>query len=262
AGAGEEVDSLAEAEVYLAYGRDAQAEEILKDALSRQPGRAEIHHKLLEIYSKRGDKRAFEQTARVLQGLGVAGAAWESVQATGLALDPGNPLYGGAPAPAPEPVAAAAAVAAPAAEKEESVALDFDLDAIVAATPAAQSASAASQPRSTASTDLVFDVTAPEPEETYPLGEKKVDVPLSAGGEPRSLDLSLPSIDLEIPGATTATPSVSRDAHWQEVATKFDLAKVYKEMGDTDGAREILQEVIREGDAQQQDEAKALLASL
>jgi pilus assembly protein FimV len=55
---------------------------------------------------------------------------------------------------------------------------------------------------------------------------------------------------------------VVHDAHWQEVATKFDLAKVYTEMGDKDGAREILQEVIREGDAQQQQEAKALLAAL
>jgi pilus assembly protein FimV len=33
-------------------------------------------------------------------------------------------------------------------------------------------------------------------------------------------------------------------------------------MGDKDGAREILQEVIKEGDAQQQAEATTLLAKL
>ena len=39
----EEVDPLAEAEIYLAYGRDGQAEEILKEALQNQPRRFEIH---------------------------------------------------------------------------------------------------------------------------------------------------------------------------------------------------------------------------
>jgi pilus assembly protein FimV len=51
----EEVDPLAEAEIYLAYGRDAQAEEILKEALNTHPRRFEIHLKLLEIYAKRKD---------------------------------------------------------------------------------------------------------------------------------------------------------------------------------------------------------------
>ncbi|MFO0003225.1 MAG: FimV family protein, partial [bacterium] len=46
----EEVDPLAEAEVYLSYGRDAQAEEILREAVERQPGRNELRMKLLEIY--------------------------------------------------------------------------------------------------------------------------------------------------------------------------------------------------------------------
>ena len=44
--------------------------------------------------------------------------------------------------------------------------------------------------------------------------------------------------------------------------TKFDLAKAYQEMGDKDGAREILQEVIKEGDPAQQAEAKLLLDSI
>jgi pilus assembly protein FimV len=46
------------------------------------------------------------------------------------------------------------------------------------------------------------------------------------------------------------------------VQTKFDLAKAYEEMGDKAGAREILQEVVREGDSEQQAQAKALLAGL
>jgi len=54
----------------------------------------------------------------------------------------------------------------------------------------------------------------------------------------------------------------AKDDHWYDVQTKFDLAKAYQEMGDKDGAREILQEVIKEGDAAQQAEAKQLLDSL
>ncbi len=43
-----DVDPIAEAEVYMAYGRDAQAEEILKDAIAKEPKRYELHLKLLE----------------------------------------------------------------------------------------------------------------------------------------------------------------------------------------------------------------------
>jgi pilus assembly protein FimV len=52
------------------------------------------------------------------------------------------------------------------------------------------------------------------------------------------------------------------DARWQEVATKLDLAKAYEEMGDKDGARELLNEVLKEGDAAQQQQAKQMLAAI
>jgi len=55
AGAAEEVDPLAEADVYMAYGRDVQAEEILREALSKDASRPGVHAKLLEIYAKRRD---------------------------------------------------------------------------------------------------------------------------------------------------------------------------------------------------------------
>lgn len=47
-----------------------------------------------------------------------------------------------------------------------------------------------------------------------------------------------------------------------EVATKLDLARAYIDMGDIDGARDILQEVLQEGEAQQKDEANKLLARI
>lgn len=57
----DDVDPVAEADVYLAYGRDLQAEEILKDALRTQPQRVAIHQKLLDIYAKRRDLKALKR---------------------------------------------------------------------------------------------------------------------------------------------------------------------------------------------------------
>ncbi|MBZ9780907.1 peptidoglycan-binding protein [Pseudomonas sp. REP124] len=47
-----------------------------------------------------------------------------------------------------------------------------------------------------------------------------------------------------------------------EVATKLDLAQAYIDMGDEDGARDILNEVVNEGDAGQKTEAKEMLSRL
>ena len=44
-----------------------------------------------------------------------------------------------------------------------------------------------------------------------------------------------------------------------EVATKLDLARAYMDMGDNEGAREILQEVIQQGTGEQKKEAEGLL---
>ena len=60
-----DVDPIAEAEVYMAYGRDTQAEEILKDAIQKDPERQELKLKLLEIYQNTGNKVAFESLANI-----------------------------------------------------------------------------------------------------------------------------------------------------------------------------------------------------
>ena len=48
----------------------------------------------------------------------------------------------------------------------------------------------------------------------------------------------------------------------EEAATKLDLAKAYEEMGDFEGASELLQEVLNEGDSAQKEKARALLAKI
>ena len=89
-----DVDPVAEADVYLAYGRDLQAEEILKEAMRSAPTRVAIHNKLLEIYAKRRDAKAFEVVAIEAYGLTQGtGDEWAHACELGKELDPTNQLY-------------------------------------------------------------------------------------------------------------------------------------------------------------------------
>lgn len=114
----DEVDPVAEADVYMAYGRDAQAEEILLEAKQKDPKRHAIHLKLLEIYANRKNVKQFETLATELYGetAGV-GADWEKAAAMGARLDPQNPLFGNAA----QAAAGAAAPVVPAQRVKDTV---------------------------------------------------------------------------------------------------------------------------------------------
>jgi len=89
-----DVDPIAEAEVYMAYGRDAQAEEILKDAITKEPKRYELHLKLLEMYAASKNMSAFETVSGELYTtLGADDPTWAKVAEIGSKLEPNNPLY-------------------------------------------------------------------------------------------------------------------------------------------------------------------------
>ena len=95
-----DVDPVAEADVYLAYGRDLQAEEILKEAMRANPDRLAVRSKLLEVYAKRRDTKGFELLAGQLFALtGPDNEEWHKAQALGRQIDADNPLYapGGQP---------------------------------------------------------------------------------------------------------------------------------------------------------------------
>ncbi|MFC5513788.1 FimV/HubP family polar landmark protein [Massilia jejuensis] len=122
-----EVDPLAEAELYLAYNFDTQAEDILKEALRNDPSRHPVRLKLLEIYAARKDVRAFETQATELYSLtGGKGDEWAQAAALGHTLDPANPMYaqaagtggGAALAGAAAAVAAGAGLAAATSDKD------------------------------------------------------------------------------------------------------------------------------------------------
>ena len=135
-----DVDPVAEADVYLAYGRDLQAEEILKEALRTSPSRVAIHAKLMEIYAKRRDLKGFEAIAADAYTLTRGnGPEWAYISEMGRDLDPANPMYqpGGQPQLATQ--AMAAQIPAMAASfggdttpqmlvAPQDSAVDFDLD--------------------------------------------------------------------------------------------------------------------------------------
>src|SRR6266542_2837199 len=111
----DEVDPIAEAEVYLAYGRDAQAEEILKDALKKDPQRQEIYLKLLEIHAQHNKPSAFETVAAELYSVSQGqGETWQKAVGLGRQLDPNNPMFteGGSGAAAAAAAASAGKLAA------------------------------------------------------------------------------------------------------------------------------------------------------
>jgi pilus assembly protein FimV len=99
------VDPLAEADVYLAYDRDEQAIQVLKEAFADDPERGELAEKLLEIYHKQDDRRSFDALATDLHRRqdNTQNLSWEKVISMGKEVSPENPLYSGE-----APVAAAA----------------------------------------------------------------------------------------------------------------------------------------------------------
>jgi pilus assembly protein FimV len=127
-------------------------------------------------------------------------------------------------------------------------ALDFDLGE----TKPAVSAAAATSPagKSEPSAGLDFDLN-------LDLDETRIQ---PENGAPAAPDLSSISLDLGSAGEPAAAGGT--DPKWQEVATKLDLAKAYEEMGDKDGARELLNEVMKDGDAAQRGQAEQILAKL
>ena len=87
--------------------------------------------------------------------------------------------------------------------------------------------------------------------------------PASGAGQTATLEvpaLDLSSIGLDLEPAPAAASGDGMK--WQEMATKLDLASAYEEIGDKEGARELLEEVVRGGDTEQQKQARSMLAKI
>jgi pilus assembly protein FimV len=89
-----EVDPLTEADVFMAYGRNQQAEEVLRKAREKMPERVDIAAKLLELYYNTKERAKFEALAEEAVGsLQDDDELWGKVLAMGHELCPENVLF-------------------------------------------------------------------------------------------------------------------------------------------------------------------------
>ncbi|MDO5692452.1 MAG: FimV/HubP family polar landmark protein [Pseudomonadota bacterium] len=306
-----DVDPVAEADVYLAYGRDMQAEEILKEALRTHPGRTSIHRKLAEIYAKRRDARAFEAIATEAHALTQGqGPDWLAITSLGSELEPGNNLYqpGGVPSTKPTPMPSAHASFGadtephPSSEAADytsaSVPLDLDLDldsapvratapapAPVAAPAAAAAVASAAVARTQvpaapapamddhAALDFDLDLDFSPPSETPtrpPVAPPEPQRPIEVAAPP-VLDDNAGMIDFDMDALSTDPDSRSggelkteqpEDVDEDPLGTKLSLAQEFHAIGDTDGARALVKEVIAESSGSMRARAERFLAEL
>ncbi len=252
----DEVDPIAEAEVYMAYGRDAQAEEILKDALMRDPSRNEIRLKLLEIHAARKDKTSFEEIASELYATqNGRGPVWEQAAYIGHNLDPENPLY-----LRTEAAARAAETHAPAASGG-LVAGVAAAGAAVAGLAAAEAVHHHEQAKDDLDFDLGLDAPAPAAEhvaapapvvESAPMIDPLADLDLglstpapaveamSAHEASHEEDLAS-SLDFDLDEFDSATPAASGHAGPVESALA-DLGDAHNELDDLSFGEDTLAE--------------------
>ena len=333
-----DVDPVAEADVYLAYGRDLQAEEILKEAMRTTPERLAVRTKLLEVYAKRRDTKGFELLATQLYALTKGGGTdWARAQELGRQCDPDNQLYlpGGHPeeiildgervvveplgaTTQPHSVLSAATrpfvdsvlptlqgrptASASSAVKLDSQfdALDLDLSESFDDGGAARRAMEATRPIAASvqrpiDTGLDFDfedrtqparrvATVPEPTAhvdldslTMDLSDQRSDTTIAMpmqrtgqradNGADTTLDFS--RFPVSEPGLLADTAPTT-PGNLEEVALegsdpltrKLELAEEFRQIGDIDGARDLLEEVLAKATGTLRTKAQAMLDAL
>jgi pilus assembly protein FimV len=281
-----DVDPVAEADVYLAYGRDLQAEEILKEAMRGNPDRLAIRTKLLEVYAKRRDTKGFELLATQLFSLTQgAGEDWAKAQEMGQQIDPENSLYhpGGAPSAAvgsdglTEPLGASTmpqsvlppleSFSEPARAPAAAQSMDLDLELDLAATSGA--AVVTTQPGG-------FDVGLPSAAPSLDLDfspAKSAARPavqaVDSAPSPLDFDLGAISLDLDAPTKASGTAVLEEvdtgsdeDDGRDPLERKLDLAEEFRQIGDMEGARDLLQEVVAKGTGSLRSKAQSMLNAL
>lgn len=285
-------DPLSEAEVYLAYGRYEQARELLETALEQQPEQTELRLKLLETLALLQDEDSFIIHARLLHGqVGDDHEDWRRAREMGREFLPDEPLFsGGATAAEDSPLQQAEPqeTVEPEQEQEVSFDIDFDFDREQpAAEPAAEIEAAADTPAEAATDDEhILDFELPEPPQQPAVAASAAGVAEEreqAADELAPLDFDLEGLTLEQPeqeatsdeldfslsdgeqhAAADGDARVSDEnlEDLDEVGIKLNLARAYLDMGDHEGARSLIEEVLAEGSSAQRQEAESLLQQL
>lgn len=291
-----ESDALSEAEVYLAYGRYDQAKDVVEKATESEPNRKDLRLKLMEIQALLQDRDGFISQAEALKGLvsGDEDPDWRRAAEMGGDFVPDHPLFGGAGAPAAaededlsfdlndvdESVDVASGVEAveedaeafdlgaeettSEAAGEDELSFDLDDDAEGDHSAVEDALKAGSEAPAAAEDDLEFDLSEPEVSTTAESDDGALEFDMPGVGEEVAAD------EEEMPSGMDAAPDMTSEDEDEdalpdssdEVETKLDLAKAYLDMGDTEGAESLLNEVLAEGNGGQKDEAQKLLSEI
>ena len=291
-----------EAQIYIAYGRTDQAVEVLSDALAEGLSSASLHMCLLECYVeleqfaeagallgrlKQGDSpELLERARQMLLDAGMTltspsgdtvaqrseERAEESEEASVLSelsfsADPAFALNNGQDAEPESEVESVDVV-------EEVPRLDagpsaFEDPLVPEKSEAGQAASLSSiedeQGLQLAPLEgAVGDRTMETGADGAKSDETRVDALLSpdtSGLELSPLDAEVDAAEISIAESFDTDESI-HGVETNPVDSKLDLARAYLDMGDEDGARPVLMEVIKEGDLPQQAEARELLLRL
>ena len=210
-----DVDPVAEAGVYMAYNRDQQAEDILKEAMRITPSRVAIYTTLMDIYGKRGDLKAFDVVAKEAYHLTQGqGDEWAKAVALGMEFDAKNPMYGAAQADA----------------SDSSPAPEFEQNQVSRphAAPTSPMPLEPSTPKIEASDlDIAFRVSEFKNSEAhsepaapaYDMSAATMPMRITPTPTPQAQAAAEPSMDLEFDDVTTAsdlTPHTSADALFTE----------------------------------------------
>ena len=271
------VDSLTEANVYLDYGRDVQAEEILKHGLKTQPENVAIYAKLMGIYAKRRDAKNFEQMALKAKLLLTENdPQWLALSKQGFELEPSNPLYA-AGAPEIDPfenmssteffTRTVAQLDPQSAKSPASVDLDLDFNFASSfpepvpakkveppKTPLMDFPDFSLEPAAVSSAAVTATAAAVATAATHP-----TSAPANA---PKALELDLGHLSLDL-NNTESKPSAAASAVGNgPLETKLALAQEFHAIGDKTGAKMLVNEVLILANGTLKTRAETLLAEI
>jgi len=287
------VDPLTEANVYLDYGRDVQAEEILKDGLKTQPENAAIYAKLMDIYAKRRDAKNFEQMAlKAKLLLTETDPQWLALSKQGFELEPSNPLYHAGAPDVDDPFTAMSStefstrtVAQLDPESAKSPAsVDLDLDFNFASSfpesMPAKKVEASKTPlvafsdfsletvKATAplATQAPTSVNTPAIAATAAIAAASAAVAHAAtpvaSNTPKPIEFDLGHLSLDL---NSAAPKASAEATTDSngpLETKLALAQEFRSIGDATGAKMLAHEVLALASGNLKTRAETLLAEI
>ena len=236
---GKTTDPISEVDIYLTYGHHDQAERVLVSAILREPARTDFKLKLLEVYHAQGDLEKFEQMAGQLStSLPVDSSEWVSVAQMGRALSSNNSLFTATPLSGRE---ADNEVASDGDTWTEEIGIDLELEE-----PGVELAA----PTISSPPDVQPDVTR---------RSSSTDLELSVDPVKQPVEKTVYDPGLSDTDDSTEDPDY---ADSMDVGTRLDLARAYIEMGDNSAAKNMLNEVVQHGDADQRASAQAMLMAL